>query len=113
MGSWLLDYHYVRLGRRCSRWLRVYQLHQVLLLMLLLLLLLLLLWEASEVVKHVSRCLLLIVCRKQLDGEALVLTWNRSCWNGNSALLLLLVRLVWDVHAKLLDNPRRGRRAAS
>merc|ERR1712110_473032 len=51
MGSRLLDYHYVRLGRRCSRWLRVYQLHQVRLLMLLLLLLLLL-WEASEVVEH-------------------------------------------------------------
>ena len=43
MGSRLFDYHYVRLGRRCSRWLRVYQLHQVLLLMLLLLLLMLLL----------------------------------------------------------------------
>merc|ERR1719295_1656598 len=71
MGSRLFDYHYVRLGRRCGRWLRVYQLHQVLLLMLLLLLLmlLLLLWEASEVVEHVSRCLLLVVCRKQLDGE--------------------------------------------
>merc|ERR1719500_9332 len=73
MGSRLLDYHYMRLGRR---WLRVYQLHQVLLLMLLLLLLLLLLlWEASKVVKHVSRSLLLVVCRKQLDGEALVLAW--------------------------------------
>merc|ERR1719295_2431428 len=69
MGSRLFNYHNVRLGRRCSRWLRVYQLHQVLLLMLLLLLL----WEASEVVKHVSRCLLLVGCRKQLDGEALVL----------------------------------------
>merc|ERR1719278_80119 len=86
MGSRLLDYHYVRLGRRCSRWLRVYQLHQVLLLLLLLL------WEASEVVEHVSRCLLLVVCRKQLDGEALVLAWNSSCWNGNCALLLCLVR---------------------
>merc|ERR1719237_855281 len=84
MGSRLLDYHYMRFGRRCSRWLRVYQLHQVLLLMLLLLLLLL--WEASEVVEHVSRCLLLVVCRKQLDGEALVLAWNSSCWNGNCAL---------------------------
>merc|ERR1711971_872271 len=71
MGSRLLDYHYMRFGRRCSGWLRVYQLHQILLLMLLLLLLLLL-WEASKVVKHVSRCLLLVVCRKQLDGEALV-----------------------------------------
>merc|ERR1719398_35797 len=49
MGSRLLDYHYMRFGRRCSCWLRVYQLHQVLLLMLLLMLLLLL-WEASEVV---------------------------------------------------------------
>merc|ERR1719500_1969444 len=66
MGSRLLGYHYMRLGRRCSRWLRVYQLHQVLLLMLLLLLLL---WEASKVVEHVSRCLLLVGCRKQLDGE--------------------------------------------
>merc|ERR1719150_1068188 len=110
MGSWLLDYHYVRLGRRCSRWLRVYQLHQVLLLMLLLLLLLLLLWEASEVVEHVSRCLLLVVCRKQLDGEALVLAWNSSGWNGNCALLLLLclVRLVRNVHAKLFDDAREG-----
>merc|ERR1719500_2397088 len=107
MGSRLLDYHYMRLGRRCSRWLRVYQLHQVLLLMLLLLLLLLLLlWEASEVVEHVSRCLLLVVCRKQLDGEALVLAWNSSGWNGNGALLLLLclVRLVRNVHAKLFDD---------
>merc|ERR1719222_1889161 len=95
MGSRLLDYHYMRLCRRCSRWLRVYQLHQVLLLMLLLLLLLLLLlWEASKVVKHVSRSLLLVVCRKQLDGEALVLAWNSSCWNGNGALLLLLLCLV-------------------
>merc|ERR1719151_384400 len=111
MGSRLLDYHYMRLGRRCSRWLRVYQLHQILLLMLLLLLLLLL-WEASEVVEHVSRCLLLVVCRKQLDGEALVLAWNSSCWNGNSALLLLLllclVRLVRNVHAKLFDDAREG-----
>ena len=106
MGSRLLDYHYMRLGRRCSRWLRVYQLHQVLLLMLLLMLLLLL-WEASEVVKHVSRCLLLVVCRKQLDGEALVLAWNSSCWNGNSALLCL-VRLVRNVHAKLFDDAREG-----
>merc|ERR1719305_2245314 len=104
MGSRLLDYHYMRLGRCCSGWLRGYQLHQVLLLMLLLLLLLLLLWEASEVVKHVSRSLLLVVCRKQLDGEALVLAWNSSCWNGNGALLLLLclvrlclVRLVRNV----------------
>merc|ERR1719460_2926314 len=62
MGSRLLDYHYMRFGRRCSGWLRVYQLHQVLLLMLLLLLLLLLLWEDSKVVKHVSRSLLLVVC---------------------------------------------------
>ena len=111
MGSRLLDYHYMRLGRRCSRWLRVYQLHQVLLLMLLLLLLLmlLLLWEASEVVKHISRCLLLVVCRKQLDGEALVLAWNSSCWNGYGALLLwLLVRLVRNVHAKLFDDAREG-----
>merc|ERR1719264_101780 len=108
MGSRLLDYHYVRLSRRCSRWLRVYQLHQVLLLMLLLLLLLLLLWEASEVVEHVSRCLLLVVCRKQLDGEALVLAWNSSGWNGNCALLLLLVRLVRNVHAKLFDDAREG-----
>merc|ERR1719264_385182 len=112
MGSRLLDYHYVRLSRRCSRWLRVYQLHQVLLLVLLLLLLLLLLWEASEVVEHISRCLLLVVCRKQLDGEALVLAWNSSCWNGNGALLLLLllclVRLVRNVHAKLFDDAREG-----
>merc|ERR1719150_2288961 len=107
MGSWLLDYHYVRLGRRCSRWLRVYQLHQVLLLMLLLLMLLLLLWEASEVVEHVSRCLLLVVCRKQLDGEALVLAWNSSCWNGNGALLCL-IRLVRNVHAKRFDDAREG-----
>merc|ERR1719151_338977 len=105
MGSRLLDYHYMRLGRHCRRWLRVYQLHQVLLLMLLLLL-----WEASEVVKHVSRSLLLVVCRKQLDGEALVLAWNSSCWNGNGALLLLLclVRLVRNVHAKLFDDAREG-----
>ena len=108
MGSRLLDYHYMRLGRRCSRWLRVYQLHQVLLLMLLLMLLLLLLWEASEVVEHVSRCLLLIVCRKQLDGEALVLAWNSSCWNGYGALLLWLVRLIRNVHAKLFDDAREG-----
>merc|ERR1711971_1310702 len=111
MGSRLLDYHYMRFGRCCSRWLRVYQLHQVLLLMLLLLLLLLLLlWEASKVVKHVSRSLLLVVCRKQLDGEALVLPWNSSCWNGNGALLLLLclVRLVRNVHAKLFDDAREG-----
>ena len=48
MGSRLLDYHYVWLGLSCSSWLRVYQLHQVLLLLLLLTLLLsLLLWEAS------------------------------------------------------------------
>ena len=49
MGSRLLDYHYVWLGLSCSSWLRVYQLHQVLLLLLLLLtlLLFLLLWEAS------------------------------------------------------------------
>merc|ERR1719495_2833296 len=74
-----------------------------------LLLLLLLLREASEVVEHVSRCLLLLVGRgKQLDSEALVLAWNGSCWNGNSALLLLLVRLVGDVHAKLLDDAREG-----
>jgi hypothetical protein len=110
MGSRLLDYHYMRLGRRCGRWLRVYQLHQVLLLMLLLLLLLL--WEASEVVEHVSRCLLLVVCRKQLDGEALILAWDSSCWNGNGALLLLLLlclfRLVRNVHAKLLDDAREG-----
>merc|ERR1719264_498414 len=111
MGSRLLDYHYMRFGRRCSGWLRVYQLHQVLLLMLLLLLLL---WEASKVVKHVSRSLLLVVCRKQLDGEALVLAWNSSCWNGNGALLLLLllllclVRLVRNVHAKLFDDAREG-----
>merc|ERR550517_2017310 len=52
MGSRLLDYHYVRLGRRCSRWLRVYQLHQVLLLMLLLLLLMLLLWEGGPPDPH-------------------------------------------------------------
>ena len=107
--SRLLNYHYMRLcwGRSC--WLRIYQLHQVLLLMLLLLLLLLLLLrEASEVVEHVSRCLLLVCRGKQLDGEALVLAWNCSCWNGNSALLLLLVRLVGDVHAKLLDNAREG-----
>merc|ERR550532_1236114 len=106
MGSRLLDYHYMRLGRHCRRWLRVYQLHQVLLLMLLLLL-----WEASEVVKHVSRSLLLVVCRKQLDGEALVLAWNSSCWNGNGALLLLLlclVRLVRNVHAKIFDDAREG-----
>ena len=105
--SRLLNYHYMRLrwGRSC--WLRIYQLHQVLLLMLLLLLLLLL-REASEVVEHVSRCLLLVCRGKQLDSEALVLTWNGSCWNGNSALLLLLVRLVGDVHAKLLDDPREG-----
>merc|ERR1711971_968942 len=102
MGSRLLDYHYMRLGRR---WLRVYQLHQVLLLMLLLLLLL---WEASKVVKHVSRCLLLVVCRKQLDGEALVLAWNSSCWNRYGALLLWLVRLVRYVHAKLFDDAREG-----
>merc|ERR1719305_715118 len=110
MGSRLLDYHYLRFGRCCSSWLRVYQLHQVLLLMLLLLLLLLLLWEASKVVKHVSRCLLLVVCRKQLDGEALVLAWNSSCWNGNGALLLLLglVKLVRNVHAKLFDDAREG-----
>merc|ERR1711971_1145649 len=109
MGSRLLDYHYMRFGRRCSGWLRVYQLHQVLLLMLLLLLLmLLLLWEASEVVKHVSRCLLLVVCRKQLDGEALVLAWNSSCWNRYGALLLWLVRLVRYVHAKLFDDAREG-----
>merc|ERR1719500_1480280 len=97
MGSRLLDYHYLRFGRRCSGWLRVYQLHQILLLMLLLLLLLL---------------LLLVVCRKQLDGEALVLAWNSSCWNGNGALLLLLclVRLVRNVHAKLFDDAREGRR---
>ena len=109
MGSRLFDYHYVRLGRRCSRWLRVYQLHQVLLLMLLLLLLmlLLLLWEASEVVKHVSRCLLLVGCRKQLDGEALVLAWNSSCWNGNGALLCL-IRLIRNVHAKRFDDAREG-----
>merc|ERR550519_3195033 len=109
MGSRLLDYHYMRFGRCCSSWLRVYKLHQVLLLMLLLLLL----WEASKVVKHVSRCLLLVVCRKQLDGEALVLAWNSSCWNGNGALLLLLlllclVRLVRNVHAKLFDDAREG-----
>merc|ERR1719264_2141266 len=107
MGSRLLDYHYMRFGRRCSGWLRVYQLHQVLLLMLLmLLLLLLLLWEASKVVKHVSRSLLLVVCRKQLDGEALILPWNSSCWNGNGALLLLC--LVRNVHAKLFDDAREG-----
>merc|ERR1719367_2520914 len=105
MRSRLLDYHYVRFGWRWSRWLRVYQLHQVLLLMLLLLL-----REASEVVQHVSRCLLLVVCRKQLDGEALVLAWNSSCWNGYCALLLLLclVRLVGNVHAKLFDDAREG-----
>merc|ERR1719151_400805 len=103
MGSRLLDYHYMRLGRHCRRWLRVYQLHQVLLLMLLLLL-----WEASEVVKHVSRSLLLVVCRKQLDGEALVLAWNSSCWNGYGALLLWLVRLIRNVHAKLFDDAREG-----
>merc|ERR1719264_1142102 len=104
MGSRLLDYHYMRFGRRCSGWLRVYQLHQVLLLLLLLLL-----WEASKVVKHVSRSLLLVVCRKQLDGEGLVLPWNSSCWNGNGALLLLcLVRLVRNVHAKLFDDAREG-----
>ena len=80
----------------------------MLLLMLLLLLLLLLLREASEVVEHVSRRLLLVCRGKQLDGEALVLAWNCSCWNGNSALLLVLVRLVGDVHAKLLDNAREG-----
>merc|ERR1719367_918005 len=108
MRSRLLDYHYVRFGRHWSRWLRVYLLHQVPLLMLLLLLLL---WEASEVVQHVSRCLLLVVCRKQLDGEALVLAWNSSCWNGYCALLLLLlclVRLVGNVHAKLFDDAREG-----
>merc|ERR1712088_1064965 len=101
MGSRLLDYHYMRFGRCCSSWLRVYQLHQVLLLLLLLLL-----WEASKVVKHVSRCLLLVVCRKQLDGEALVLAWNSSCWNGYGALLLWLVRLIRNVHAKLFDDAR-------
>merc|ERR1712038_998696 len=94
----------LRWGRSC--WLRIYQLHQVLLLMLLLLLLLL--REASEVVEHVSRCLLLVCRGKQLDSEALFLAWNGSCWNGNSALLLLLARLVGDVHAKLLDDAREG-----
>merc|ERR1719305_1346235 len=48
MGSRLLDYHYMRFRRNCSGWLRVYQLHQVLLLMLLLLLLLLLLLREAS-----------------------------------------------------------------
>ena len=52
---------------------------------------------------------MLVGCRKQLDGEALVLPWNSSCWNGNGALLLLcLVRLVRNVHAKLFDDAREG-----
>ena len=98
IGSRLLDYNYVRPGRPYSRWLRVYRLHQVLLLMLQLLLLLMLLllfmWEVSEVVEHVSWCLLLVVCRMQLGGDAVVLAWNSSCWNRYGALLLWLFRLI-------------------